>query len=475
MAETKPISLKRSERKTSPYGEKKYTDKKDHAHKSSFAKGKSFGNRPRFAKDGKKAVREESHFKSQEQHEEHARHKGFSPFQQRLVLSILKSVLEDHKSLDRAYALWFSKVKLESIEQGFLIRQINAMFNRLSFYAFVSGLKRPSDFERHAQRLMFSYCADHDWPLPPLEGEEGFDRRALKKRIGEGRNNPLMNQGCPIWLDEMGQKELGDKWEAERKALGEPPRRFIRANTLKTTRDELAQELTQEGTVTRQIGGSQVALEVTSNSALFRTQAFREGKFEQQDAGSQKISEFLAPKSGERVIDACAGAGGKTLHLAALMEGKGQIIAMDTEEWKLEDLKKRARRAGAFNIETRLIDSRKVIKRLNEAADKVLIDAPCSGTGVVRRMPDSKWRDGREKMRDIIYAQEDILERYSQMAKVGGIVVYSTCSIMPSENEKQIEKFLAKHPEEFRLIEDQHLMPSAGFDGFYMAKLERLK
>ncbi len=470
MAVEKPMSLKRSERKTASYD-----NKKDNAHKSSFGRNKGFGNRSRFSKDGKKTYREESGFKSQEQHEEHARHKGFSPFQQRLVLSILKSVLEDHKSLDRAYALWFSKVKLESIEQGFLIRQINAMFNRLSFYAFVSGLKRPSDFERHAQRLMFSYCADHDWPLPPLEGEDGFDRRSLKKRIGEGRNNPLMNQGCPIWLDEMGQKELGDKWEAERKALGEPPRRFIRANTLKTTRDELAQELTIEGTVTRQIGGSQVALEVTSNSALFRTQAFREGKFEQQDAGSQRISEFLAPKSGERVIDACAGAGGKTLHLAALMDGKGQIIAMDTEEWKLDDLKKRARRAGAFNIETRLIDSTKVIKRLNEAADKVLIDAPCSGTGVIRRMPDSKWRDGREKMRDIMYAQEDILERYSKMARVGGIVVYSTCSIMPSENEKQIEKFLAKHPEEFRLLEDQHLMPSQGFDGFYMAKLERLK
>ena len=163
------------------------------------------------------------------------------------------------------------------------------------------------------------------------------------------------------------------------------------------------------------------------------------------------------------------------MHLAALMDGKGQIIAMDTEEWKLDDLKKRARRAGAFNIETRLIDSTKVIKRLNEAADKVLIDAPCSGTGVIRRMPDSKWRDGREKMRDIMYAQEDILERYSKMARVGGIVVYSTCSIMPSENEKQIEKFLAKHPDEFRLLEDQHLMPSQGFDGFYMAKLERLK
>lgn len=456
-----------------------YSAKRSVNRSASFGDGKDAhgsvkNHRPRRF-DNSKRPREESFFKSPEQHEEHVRRKGFSAFQQRLVLSILKDVLENHKSLDRAYALWFSKVKLESIEQGFLIRQINAMFSRLSYYAFVSGLKRPSDFERHAQRLLFSYCADHDWPLPELEGEEGFDRRGLKKRIGEARNEPLLNQGCPIWLNELGQKELKDKWEAERKALGESARRFIRANTLKTTRDELASELSKEGTVTRQVGGSQVALEVTSNSALFRTQAFRDGKFEQQDAGSQKISEFLCPKNGERVIDACAGAGGKTLHLAALMEGKGQIIAMDTEEWKLDDLKKRARRAGAFNIETRLISSTKVIKRLYDAADKVLIDAPCSGTGVIRRMPDSKWRDSSEKLRELLYTQEDILERYAPMAKVGGIVVYSTCSIMPCENEKQIEKFLAKHADEYRLIEDKHIMPSEGTDGFYMAKLERIK
>lgn len=422
--------------------------------------------------DGQRRPRREER---EDTHEGYVYHKGFSAFQQRLVLSILRDVLEEHKPLDRAYALWFSKVKLDSVEQGFIIRQINAMFARLSYYAYVAGLKRPSDFERHVQRLMFAYCADQNWTLPEIVGEEGFDRRGLKKRMGDARNDPILNQGCPIWLDEMGEKELGEKWPAERKALGESALRFIRANTLKTDRDTLARELSEEGVVTKQVGGSQVALEVTSNSALFRTQAFKNGKFEQQDAGSQKISEFLDPQSGERVIDACAGSGGKTLHLAALMQSKGVIIAMDTEEWKLEDLKKRARRAGASNIEPRLIDTMKTVKRLYDTADKVLIDAPCSGTGVIRRMPDSKWRDGREKMREICFAQEDILERYSKMAKVGGIVVYSTCSIMPSENEKQIEKFLAKHPEEFRLIEDKHLMPSEGTDGFYMAKLERLK
>lgn len=156
------------------------------------------------------------------------------------------------------------------------------------------------------------------------------------------------------------------------------------------------------------------------------------------------------------------------------MEGKGVIIAMDTEQWKLDDLKKRAKRAGAFNIEPRVIDSTKVIKRMYETADRVLIDAPCSGTGVIRRMPDSKWRDGREHLNDIRNTQKDILNRYSKMAKVGGIVVYSTCSIMPSENEDQIAAFLKENEGKFELIEDKHIMPSSGFDGFYMAKLRRL-
>ena len=111
---------------------------------------------------------------------------------------------------------------------------------------------------------------------------------------------------------------------------------------------------------------------------------------------------------------------------------------------------------------------------MTESADKVLIDAPCSGTGVIRRMPDSKWRDGREHLKELREIQADILERYSKMAKVGGFVVYSTCSILPSENEKQIEKFLENNQGKFELVEDKHIMPSSGFDGFYMAKLKRI-
>ncbi|MGN0902982.1 MAG: RsmB/NOP family class I SAM-dependent RNA methyltransferase [Succinivibrio sp.] len=450
----------------------------DRANSRRFDSKKTEGERQQFKPHFNKQRpqrREESGFDTQEQHTEYVRRKGFSPFQLRLVNSILEDVLVMHNSLDRAYAYWFNKVKLEPVEQGFLIRQINYMFSRLSMFAYVASLKRPSDFERHVGRLVFSYCAMKDWPLPELEGEEGFDRRGLKKRLAEALDNPLFNDGCPVWLEELGRNELKHAWDNERKALGEESKRFIRTNTLKTTRDELAHLLTVEGVVTKPVAGSPLALEVTSSAALFRTKCFKDGLFEQQDAGSQLIGAFVDAKAGERVIDACAGSGGKTLQLAASMQGKGVIIAMDTEQWKLDDLKKRARRAGAFNIEPRLIASTKVIKRMAESADRVLIDAPCSGTGVIRRMPDSKWRDGREHLNEIREIQKDILERYSKMVKVGGFVIYSTCSIMPSENEKQIETFLENNKECFELVEDKHVMPSSGFDGFYMAKLKRIK
>lgn len=399
---------------------------------------------------------------------------GFTTFQMRLVQSILTSALVDKKPLDKSYAMWFAKVKIPAVEQGFVIRHINAMFRRLSFYAHVAGLKRPSDFERHVNRLILSYYATEGWPLPELNAE-GFDRTGLKKRIEEAIAHPLYNEGCPFYLEELCSRELKDQWPAERKALGEAAPRFIRVNTLKTTRDELAAALSEEGVVTKSVKGVHTALEVTSNAALFRTLAFREGKFEQQDAGSQLIAPFLEVAPGMRVIDTCAGSGGKTLHLAALMKGKGSLIAMDIEGWKLDELKARARRAGAFNIETRVIDSTKVIKRLYGHADRVIIDAPCSGLGVLRRTADSKWADIQPRLIELKKIQADILERYSRMVKVGGKVVYSTCSILPSENEKQVKAFLANHPGEFVLEAEEHIWPSSGFDGFYMARLRRLE
>ncbi len=206
---------------------------------------------------------------------------------------------------------------------------------------------------------------------------------------------------------------------------------------------------------------------------IFTRQQFKDGLFEVQDAGSQLVAPFLRVEPGMRVVDACAGGGGKTLHLAALLQNKGRIIAMDTEGWKLEELKKRARRAGASNIETRVIESSKTIKRQESSADRLLLDVPCSGLGVLKRNPDAKWKLSLESIENVKLTQLKIINDYSVIVKPGGMMVYATCSLLPSENERQVEKFIAEKGDKFELVEQQTLLPSEGFDGFYMALIKR--
>jgi 16S rRNA (cytosine967-C5)-methyltransferase len=157
------------------------------------------------------------------------------------------------------------------------------------------------------------------------------------------------------------------------------------------------------------------------------------------------------------------------------MENKGQIIALDIYENKLKELKRRAKRNGAHNIETRTIDSSKVIKKLIEKADKILIDAPCSGIGVLKRNPDSKWKLQPEFLEIIKDTQEEILDSYSRMVKPGGQMVYATCSILPSENELQVKGFLKREAgKDFKFVKEEKVFPSeSGFDGFYMALLQK--
>src|SRR5690606_1424552 len=187
------------------------------------------------------------------------------------------------------------------------------------------------------------------------------------------------------------------------------------------------------------------------------------------------VAEFLDVTPGIRVVDTCAGAGGKTLHIASLMENKGQIIALDIYANKLHELKRRAKRNGAFNIETRHIESSKVIKKLYDKADRVLIDAPCSGLGVLRRNPDAKWKLKPEFIDDIKKTQQDILQQYSRIVKPGGRLVYATCSILSSENEQQVKQFLTSdNGKAFTFVKEKKVLAhESGYDGFYMALLEK--
>lgn len=322
-------------------------------------------------------------------------------------------------------------------------------------------------------QLIGAWCFWNRIDPPRWEEFQGLNKVAFFERWDQAQHMLKIKESIPDWLDELGQKELGKRWPGEIHALNEQARVVLRVNTLKVSRADLQSQLKTELIESEAPEAFPDALILRERQNIFTRQQFRDGLFEVQDAGSQLIAPFLDPQPGMRVIDACAGAGGKTLHLAALMKDKGRIIAMDTESFKLEELKKRARRAGASNnIETRVIDSSKVIKRLENSADRVLLDVPCSGLGVLRRNPDAKWKLSPAFIDEVKVTQQQVLSQYSSMLKKGGLLVYSTCSILPAENEVQVQEFLKTHPQ-FEMQEQKTLYPSEGFDGFYMARLKR--
>ena len=185
------------------------------------------------------------------------------------------------------------------------------------------------------------------------------------------------------------------------------------------------------------------------------------------------LVELLDGEPGMRVVDACAGAGGKTLHLAALMGNRGRIVAMDVEAFKLDELKDRAQRNGVTLVETRVIEGMKTIKRLEGSADRLLLDVPCTGSGVLKRNPDAKYKIDRRFFERVTATQQEIIENYSRMLKPGGVMVYATCSIFRQENEERVANFLENHPG--FVLEEQvmHLPSDTGFDGFFMARIRK--
>lgn len=312
-----------------------------------------------------------------------------------------------------------------------------------------------------------------DIEIPEWQEFKHVDADYIRERKESLKSNLPVYESYPDWLWELGIKELGEEsWLQQAVTMNEQAPVFLRANTLKTSKEKLVEALRNEKIETTQLPDVANALQLSKRENVFQTKLFKEGWFEVQDAGSQLISEFLDPKPNDFVIDACAGAGGKSLHLAALMKNKGKVISLDVEDWKLEELKKRAKRAGVSNIETRAILPEKTIAQLHNKADKLLLDVPCSGLGVLKRNPDAKWKLNAETIERTKILQQTIITDYSKMVKPGGLMVYSTCSLLPSENQDQVSTFL-KNTNDFELIKDKTLLPSQGYDGFYMALLKK--
>ncbi|WP_346883612.1 RsmB/NOP family class I SAM-dependent RNA methyltransferase [uncultured Algibacter sp.] len=360
-------------------------------------------------------------------------------------------------------------------DRGFVAETTYDMVRWKRLYAEIAEVKEPFDRE-NLWRMFAVWATLKGVKLPDWKYFESTPLRKIKGRFDELSKVRKFKESIPDWMDELCVKELGKElWTKEISALNEQADVILRVNTLKTTKEKLQTQLFDLDIETEFIKDHTNALKLRERANVFSTEAFKNGHFEVQDASSQLVAEFLDVKPGMRVVDTCAGAGGKTLHIASLMENKGQIIAMDIYENKLHELKRRAKRNGAHNIENRVIDSTKPIKKLYDKADRVLIDAPCSGLGVLRRNPDAKWKLQPDFIEKIKTTQQDILQQYSRMVKAGGKMVYATCSILPSENQKQVNTFLKSEAgANFTLIKDKKiLVHKSGFDGFYMALLER--
>lgn len=325
---------------------------------------------------------------------------------------------------------------------------------------------------------------DHEWwqlfgvwkiikgdQLPDWKEFESLNAQKIRAQHREVEKIRAIRESIPEWMDQLGEAQLGDRWPGILSALNQPAQVVLRTNLLKTNPPQLSEALRNADILVEPI--SKEAFVVQKRKNLFATEAFKKGWFEVQDFSSQQVAHFLQVQPGMRVIDACAGAGGKALHLAVLMANKGLIIGMDTEAWKLAELKRRAKRNGVFIIQPKVIDGTKIIKRQKESADRLLLDVPCSGLGVLRRNPDAKWKlqpDFLERMQKV---QADILANYSKMLKKGGKMVYATCSILPTENQAQVNRFLEQHGQDFVLEEERSISPEEGFDGFYMARLQK--
>jgi 16S rRNA (cytosine967-C5)-methyltransferase len=316
--------------------------------------------------------------------------------------------------------------------------------------------------EEHVQTLWEAYWARRE---AALTGRQVAPSEAIPLAI---------RASVPDWLFELGAKEFGAEWPGLLAALNQPAEVFLRANSLHTSAGALKADLALQGIEANEVPGLLDALRLKERRKLGNSTAFCNGLFEIQDAASQHVAPLLQVEPGQVVIDACCGAGGKTLHLAALMRNKGRLLALDVRDKPLHALAERAKRASISIIELGVLDREQVHTDLFATADRVLLDVPCSGLGTLRRNADVKWKMTPKEVVRLTRVQARILADYSQFVKPGGKLVYATCSILPDENERQVQAFLKEHGATWTLEQELHLRPDReGFDGFYGARLKR--
>ncbi len=408
--------------------------------------------------------------------------------------ALLASILNGHSAADKAMERYFRENRELGVrDRGAVAETVYACLRRLAMLRHAAGPDAP------ATALVAVQMLTQGWSARALEQagypeRPGFEGRVLAER-SRGLNSPDLplevRTNLPEWLAQRLVAQLGEE-ETLRlaEALNQPATLDLRVNTVKADRATVQAKLAEEGHALEPTPYSPLGLRRADRAPLFKSPSFQAGLFEIQDEGSQLLGLLLEPKRREMVVDFCAGAGGKTLEIGALMANSGTLYAFDVVAKRLEKLKPRLARAGLDNVRSVVIgherDDR--VRRLAGKADRVLVDAPCSGSGTVRRNPDIKWRP--LNLDEITATQQRILEAAATLVKPGGRLVYATCSLLREENEDVVNAFLDAH-DNFHLVpvgevlarrnipladmgEMLRLYPHRhNTDGFFAAVLER--
>lgn len=317
-------------------------------------------------------------------------------------------------------------------------------------------------------------------------GEPAIKRKPLKDLFdtywtwrSEGMPVPsdldvAVAQSYAPWFAARAATELGSDWPVLAAALNRPAQVILRANTLKASREAVLERLTAEGIEAAMSDVAPDALVLAKRPRLQHLESFKDGWYEVHDGGSQRIAAYLDPQPGDRILDGCSGAAGKALHAAALARNQAEILCMDVESYKLGEAEKRAVRAGVHGLRTEWIRSPRDVQRHAGWANKMLLDVPCSGTGVIRRDVDTKWKLQPDHLERTLETQYGILRDYSDALQPDGTLVYATCSILRSENEDQVRRFLDEQGGAYSLREEVRITPEHPHsDGYYVAVLQK--
>ncbi len=397
-----------------------------------------------------------------------------------LVTEIVYGTIRRKKSLDTLIASFVKDIKIMDKRVLNILRM--AMY-QLKFLDKVPSYAACNEAVEEAKKISVSSGKLVNGILRTY-GKKGESGLSFKNRIYE----LAYTYSFEPWLIRLFIKQYGEENTIKiLNGLNLTPKVTVRVNSLKSNFDEVFEELEETGYNVEEGYICPEAISIKGGKSVENNKLFNEGKITVQDESAMLVAPLLDINPGETVLDLCSAPGGKTTHIAELLENTGKVLAFDLHENKLGLIKENCDRLGIKNVELKEMDATKINVELVGLADKILLDVPCSGLGIIKRKPEIKWNKKREELKDIVKIQRDIMENSWQYLKIGGVMVYSTCTLNKEENEQNIEWFLNKHKncklekvfigngDNLKYQNDMlTVLPNEYMDGFFMAKLKKI-